>query len=81
MRLNHIMPRSDKKNCTCVCCEYNFTRPEKLRKHYASTKNQCSLPLTSSQPVQTPTPQVKDQGGNQEDGLMEKLGKLEIERE
>ncbi|CAB4389187.1 unnamed protein product [Rhizophagus irregularis] len=35
------MPRSDKKDTTCVCCGYKFTRPAKLRQ---SKKNQCSPP-------------------------------------
>src|SRR4051794_35844943 len=38
------MPRSDKKDTTCVCCGYKFTRPSKLRQHYQSIKNQCSPP-------------------------------------
>jgi hypothetical protein len=38
------MPRSDKKDTTCVCCGYKFTRPAKLRQHYQSKKNQCNPP-------------------------------------
>ncbi|PKC51725.1 hypothetical protein RhiirA1_483129 [Rhizophagus irregularis] len=38
------MPRSDKKDTTCACCGYKFTRPAKLRQHYQSKKNQCSPP-------------------------------------
>src|ERR1043165_7175362 len=38
------MPRSDKKDTTCTCCGYKFTRPAKLRQHYQSKKNQCSPP-------------------------------------
>ena len=38
------MPRSDKKDTTSACCRYKFTRPAKLRQHYQSNKNQCSLP-------------------------------------
>ena len=56
------MSKSDKKNHTFICCEHNFTRSEKLCKHYANTKNQCHLLITSSQPVQALTPQVKGQG-------------------
>ena len=44
MRLNDSMPRSDKKDTTCACCGYKFTRPAKLRQHYQSKKNQCNLP-------------------------------------
>ncbi|CAG8685324.1 951_t:CDS:1, partial [Racocetra fulgida] len=29
---------------------YTFTRPEKLRKHYKSKKNQCNIPNTRTQP-------------------------------
>ena len=43
------MPRSDKKNHTCACCGYTFTRPEKLRKHYKSKKNQCNISITRTQ--------------------------------
>jgi hypothetical protein len=43
------MPRSDKKDTTCVCYGYKFTRPAKLRQHYQSTKNQCS-----------PSPEISD---------------------
>ena len=50
MRLIDSMPRSDKKDTTCVCCGYKFTRPAKLRQHYQSKKNQCnSSPEISSQ--------------------------------
>ncbi|CAB4377813.1 unnamed protein product [Rhizophagus irregularis] len=38
------MPRSDKKDTTCVSCGYKFTRPAKLCQHYQSNKNQCSQP-------------------------------------
>ncbi|CAG8488576.1 156_t:CDS:2, partial [Rhizophagus irregularis] len=38
------MPRSDKKDTTCACYDYKFTKPAKLRQHYQSNKNQCSLP-------------------------------------
>ena len=44
MRLIDNMPRSDKKDTTCVCCGYKFTRPAKLRQHYKSNKNQCNQP-------------------------------------
>ena len=44
MRLIVSMPRSDKKDTTCACCGYKFTRPAKLRQHYQSKKNQCSPP-------------------------------------
>src|SRR5271170_7379364 len=44
------MYRKDKKNCTCTCCEYKFTKLAKLRQHYKSNKNQCrsrpSSPVT-----------------------------------
>src|SRR5207248_231965 len=56
------MTRADKKNRECICCGKVLATPQKLRQHYASIKNQCRLPLTSSNPVQDPNPQVKDQG-------------------
>uniref|UniRef100_U9U8V6 Uncharacterized protein n=1 Tax=Rhizophagus irregularis (strain DAOM 181602 / DAOM 197198 / MUCL 43194) TaxID=747089 RepID=U9U8V6_RHIID len=28
------MPRSDKKDTTCACYDYKFTKPAKLRQHY-----------------------------------------------
>ena len=56
------MARTDKKNRECICCGKILVTSQKLRQHYASTKNQCRLPLTSSNPVQDPNPQVKDQG-------------------
>ncbi|PKC50238.1 hypothetical protein RhiirA1_486975, partial [Rhizophagus irregularis] len=34
------MPRSDKKDTTCVCCGYKFTRPAKLRQHYQKISSQ-----------------------------------------
>ncbi|CAB4410878.1 unnamed protein product [Rhizophagus irregularis] len=79
------MPRSDKKDTTCVCCGYKFTRPSKLRQHYQSKKNQCSPPPEiSSQkecrkkaniprprsPSPTPAPIVHTRG---KDRRMEKL--------
>ena len=39
VRLNNNMPRTDKKDTTCICCGYNFSRPAKLRQHYQSNKN------------------------------------------
>ncbi|GBB90380.1 hypothetical protein RclHR1_01730028, partial [Rhizophagus clarus] len=36
VRLIDNMPRSDKKDTTCVCCRYKFTRPAKLCQHYQS---------------------------------------------
>ena len=56
------MTRTDKKNRECICCGKILATSQKLRQHYASTKNQCHLPITSSQPVIVPTPQVKNQG-------------------
>ena len=44
MKLIDSMPRSDKKDTTCACCGYKFTRPAKFRQHYQSNKNQCNLP-------------------------------------
>ncbi|GET03832.1 hypothetical protein GLOIN_2v1481003 [Rhizophagus clarus] len=38
------MVRKDKKNRICECCGKTFATPQKLRQHYSSTKNQCSLP-------------------------------------
>ncbi|CAB4386666.1 unnamed protein product [Rhizophagus irregularis] len=38
------MVRKDKKNRICECCGKTLATPQKLRQHYSSTKNQCSLP-------------------------------------
>ncbi|RGB42179.1 hypothetical protein C1646_751374 [Rhizophagus diaphanus] len=38
------MVRKDKKNRICKCCGKTLATPQKLRQHYSSTKNQCSLP-------------------------------------
>ncbi|GES97967.1 hypothetical protein GLOIN_2v1481003 [Rhizophagus clarus] len=38
------MVRKDKKNRICECCGKTLAIPQKLRQHYSSTKNQCSLP-------------------------------------
>ena len=54
------MTRADKKNCECICCRKVLVTPQKLRQHYASTKNQCYLPLISSNPVHTHIQQDKD---------------------
>ncbi|GBB86557.1 hypothetical protein RclHR1_12990006 [Rhizophagus clarus] len=65
------MPRSDKKDTTCVCCGYKFTRPAKLRQHYQSNKNQCNQPpedntqRSVSRPLSlTPTPVVHTRGND-----------------
>ncbi|PKC52828.1 hypothetical protein RhiirA1_480587 [Rhizophagus irregularis] len=34
----------NKKNHICECCGKTLATPQKLRQHYSSTKNQCSLP-------------------------------------
>ena len=39
MRLINNMTRSDKKDTTCACCGYKFTKLAKLRQHYQSNKN------------------------------------------
>ena len=44
MRLIISMSKSDKKDTTCACYGYKFTRPAKLRQHYQSKKNQYSPP-------------------------------------
>ena len=56
------MTRADKKNRECICCGKVLATPQKLCQHYASTKNQCHIPLTSSNNVQDFNPQVKNQG-------------------
>src|ERR1043165_8622180 len=50
------MARSDKKNTTCVCCGYKFTRPAKLRQHYQSNKNQCNQPPEDNTQRSVPRP-------------------------
>ena len=57
------MARTDKKNRECICCGKILATSQKLRQHYASIKNQCHLPIISSQSVIAPTLQVKGQGG------------------
>ena len=56
------MTRADKKNRECICCGKVLATPQKLCQHYTNTKNQCRIPLTSSNPVQNLNSQVKDQG-------------------
>ena len=53
------MARSDKKNRTCERCGKECANPNKLREHL-NRKFKCK-PI----PIQTPAPQVKDQGGPQ----------------
>ncbi|RIA93136.1 hypothetical protein C1645_819764, partial [Glomus cerebriforme] len=53
------MPRSDKKDTTCVCCGYKFTRLAKLRQHYQSNKNQCS-PTSTQKEKKTTTPKTSN---------------------
>ncbi|GES87874.1 hypothetical protein GLOIN_2v1481003 [Rhizophagus clarus] len=43
--------RSDKKNRECNCCRKAFSTPQKLRQHYTSIKNQCSLLSINNQPT------------------------------
>ncbi|GES96287.1 hypothetical protein GLOIN_2v1481003 [Rhizophagus clarus] len=50
------MARSDKKNRECICCRKAFSTPQKLRQHYTSTKNQCSLPSINNQPTEPRSP-------------------------
>ena len=51
------MTRSDKKNRTCERCGKECANPNKLREHL-NRKFKCK-PI----PIQTPAPQIKNQGG------------------
>src|SRR5436190_23681418 len=50
------MARSDKKNRECISCRKAFSTPQKLRQHYKSNKNQCSLPLENNTQRNVPRP-------------------------
>ncbi|PKY27782.1 hypothetical protein RhiirB3_390547, partial [Rhizophagus irregularis] len=52
----------DKKNHICECCGKTLATPQKLRQHYSSTKNQCSLPSENNiNQRRVNTPKVKRQ--------------------
>ncbi|GBC19420.2 hypothetical protein GLOIN_2v1481003 [Rhizophagus irregularis DAOM 181602=DAOM 197198] len=55
------MPRSDKKDTTCACYDYKFTKPAKLRQHYQSNKNQCSLPPENINQRRVRIPKANDE--------------------
>ncbi|RHZ82151.1 hypothetical protein Glove_113g18 [Diversispora epigaea] len=57
------MVRKDKKSTICVCCNRGLSTPQKLRQHYASSKNQCtqlsafiqvSINVSETVPLQIP---------------------------
>ncbi|CAB4387830.1 unnamed protein product [Rhizophagus irregularis] len=52
------MVRKDKKNRICECCGKTLATPQKLRQHYSSTKNQCSLPSENNNQRRVRTPKV-----------------------
>src|SRR6266496_100158 len=52
------MAQKDKKNRTCECCDKTLATPQKLRQHYSSIKNQCSLPSENINQRRVCTPKV-----------------------